>query len=113
MKRFFTIFRIILATAVVALSATACDQSAIFNSIANETQKKNAIINGSPTRIVKSGSELYTANGTLWKRTAAAAGTWATVSTTFTSSGGSASNLKIRDLAVIGTTLYALTVTDV
>lgn len=114
MKRYFTILTNALAIAVIGLSSASCDQSAIFNSITNETAKKDALIQGSPTRFVKVGTTLYVANGYLWERPTTGAGTWTKkVSTTFTYDSGSvATGLKIRDLAAVGTTLYALTVTD-
>ena len=115
MMRFFTIFRKVRAIGALfvaaALALSSCDQSAIFNSISNETKKKTALIAGTPTRMVVVSNTLYVANGNLWKRPSG--GNWSSVATSFTDASGSTyTSLKIRDLAAIGTTLYALTVTD-
>lgn len=98
-----------LGLLLAALLFASCDQSAIFNSISNETEKASAKIEGSPTRIVKVGSSLFIANGYLWTRDASdGSGAWEKASRP-TDSG---KELKIRDLAAIGTKLYAYTVAD-
>ncbi len=115
MKRFFTIFtarRCAVLAAAIALGATSCDQSAIFNSISSETQKADALVQGTPSRIVKVGNDLFVANGYLWKRDATPAnngsGTWSKATRPADSSG----ELKVRNIATDGTNLYAYTVAD-
>jgi hypothetical protein len=97
--------------ASAALLSTGCDQAAIFNAIANETKKAKAVIEGSPTRIVKIGTDLFVANGDLWKRDATD-GTGAWTKAARPTSGDT--SLKVRDIETTdGSTLYALTVYDV
>jgi hypothetical protein len=102
-----------LAAAVLAavLAAASCDQSPIFNSISNETEKADALIDGSPSRIVKVGSALFVSNGRLWTKqdTASGTGTWSKAAI----QPGGGGMRRVRDLATTdGSTLYALTIKD-
>lgn len=111
MNRFFSKAKkaggLAAVAAIAALSVAACDQSPIFNSISNETKKSEALITGTPSRIVKVGTHLYVANGYLWKREAIdGTGPWNKTNRP------AGSSHKVRNLEAIGTVLYALTVED-
>ena len=83
--------------------ATACDQSPLFYSISNETERKTAAVPGTPTRTVRmatSGS-IFVANGKLLKRTGSA---WR--------SANRPDGELVRDLAAIGDTLFAMTLPE-
>ena len=94
--------------ASVLLVAASCKQNPIFSSISNETEKSKALIEGSPSRVVKVGTDLFVANGNLWKRDAAGGtGPWNKIGRP----AGSAH--KVRELETPdGATLYVLTVED-
>ncbi|MDR0383135.1 MAG: hypothetical protein LBH50_04030, partial [Spirochaetaceae bacterium] len=45
----------------------ACNQDPIFTMISNEVAPKDPLISGSPSKIAKVGTTLYTANSRLWQ----------------------------------------------
>ena len=79
--------------------AAACNQDPIFTMISNEVEPKDPLINGSPSKLVKtSDGTIYVANGKLWKYS----GGW--------SQAGGPSN--VYDIAATTDALYLLSVGD-
>jgi hypothetical protein len=52
---------------ILLILLSSCAQSPIFTMIANEVEPKEPLVNGSPSKLVSVGSDIYTANGKLWK----------------------------------------------
>jgi hypothetical protein len=52
---------------ILLIFLSSCAQDPIFNMVANEIEPKDPKIKGSPSKLVKIGSDIYTANGKLWK----------------------------------------------
>ncbi|MDR1363507.1 MAG: hypothetical protein LBJ35_05605 [Spirochaetaceae bacterium] len=52
---------------ILLIFLSSCGQDPIFTMIANEVKPKDPIINGSPSKLTRSGGDIYTANGKLWK----------------------------------------------
>jgi hypothetical protein len=91
-------YRVSFVIGIFACLLFSCDQYAIFDAIAQEVKPKPALIKGVPSKIVKgSGSELYVANGELWKF---ANSQWDKVS----------APSNVRDVAVVGTDVYVISV---
>ncbi len=83
----------------VFLTATACDQSPLFYSISNETERKTAAVPGTPSRTVRlTGGSVFVANGKLFRRNGSK---W--------NSASRPDGELVRDLAAIGDTLFAMT----
>jgi hypothetical protein len=78
---------------------SACDQDPMFWMISNEVAPKDPLINGSPSKMVKIGTDIYVANGRLWKYSN---GRWARA-------GGPP---NVYDIAAGGGGLYMLQVND-
>ncbi|MDR2097545.1 MAG: hypothetical protein LBP37_03410 [Spirochaetaceae bacterium] len=57
----------IYATLCSMVFLSACNQDPIFSMISNEIKPKPPLINGSPSKLVKSGGNIYVVNGKLWK----------------------------------------------
>jgi hypothetical protein len=74
-----------------------CNQDPIFSMISNEVRPKPPLINGSPSKMVKSGGSIYTANGRLWKYSN---GVWLR----------EGSYSSVFDIAADGSSLYILSV---
>ena len=81
-----------------AFYLTSCDQSPIFYDISNETEPKDPIIEGSPSRMVMFDSKMWISNGTLYSFDGTS---WAKEQSP---------NGTIRSLATAGSYLYALTI---
>jgi hypothetical protein len=88
---------IFLLTIVLMVVLSSCAQDPIFNMIANEIEPKDPKIKGSPSKLVRVGSDIYTANGKLWKYSNS---NWSSI--------GAPSN--IYDIAAGGGGLYLLSV---
>jgi hypothetical protein len=92
-----TFFAVIVALFSVLMTAS-CDQSSIFYDISNETEPKDPIIPGTPSRMVMFVSKMWVSNGTLYS---------------FDGSGWTKETgpgATVRSLAVAGNFLYALTI---
>ena len=82
--------------------ATACDQSPIFHSISNETERKTASVPGTPSRTVQmANGSVFVANGKLLKRNGNG---WTTIARP--------EGKLVRNLAAIGNTLFAMTISE-
>jgi hypothetical protein len=80
-----------------SLFLAACNQDPIFTMISSEVAPKDPLINGSPSKLVKIGTDIYVANGKLWRYSG---GGW--------SEAGGPSN--VYDIAATKDTLYLLRV---
>ncbi|MDR2796420.1 MAG: hypothetical protein LBB47_06905, partial [Spirochaetaceae bacterium] len=82
-----------------------CNQDPIFTMISNEVEPKDPLINGSPSKIVKTSDgtteTIYVANGKLWKYSVGGGG-W--------SQAGGPSN--VYDIAAAGPDLYMLSISE-
>ena len=80
--------------------AAACNQDPIFTMISNEVEPKDPLINGSPSKIVKTtNGSIYVANGKLWKYS----------EKSWSQAGGPS---RVYDIAAVGNTLYLLSISD-
>jgi hypothetical protein len=80
-----------------------CNQDDVFYQIENETELRNPLIEGGPSKIVEFGGALYVASGSIW---AYKDGGWSKIS-------NQPVGTKVLDIAATGKYLYAVTSTGV